>query len=208
MTNMHDAVEAVVTAVNAVLAANPTKLTKENTVFVFDIDDTIVFPYAHDDVDEGAHPCKQGTPRLRKLMKRLVTACQRFGRVFFVTAREARDDVARFTDRELRAAGFSKWEDVYYCPRADRRNWESISNFKRNARRHIERKTCPDGVTPLGFKVVLSTGDKWSDAIASTATPALDRTEAGKPWFTITPVVDPKQHTILALKLPSRKSTH
>ena len=204
MTNMHDAIETVVFAINAVLGANPHLLHQGNTAFVFDIDDTIVFPLS-DDYEEGIHPCKEGTPKLRKLMKRLVKACQRFGRVFYVTAREARRDVAEFTDKELREAGFGGWEEVFYCPREKRGNWYDISDFKRNARRAIERMVDEKTKKPLGFKVILAAGDKWSDAIASTKTPQLDRKEAGKPWFTITPVIDPKQHTMLALKLPSRK---
>lgn len=194
------------TAINAVLAANPKRLTKDNTVFVFDIDDTIVFSGldGDDDRDTATHPCQNRTPHLRTIMKRLVSACQRFGRVFFVTAREARKDVARYTDEELRRAGFSQWEEVYYCPKAQRKTWITISDFKRNARRDIERKKGADG-RPLGFKVVLTAGDKWSDSIATRETLELDRKEAGKPWFTITPVIDPKQHTMLALKLPSRE---
>jgi predicted secreted acid phosphatase len=182
------------------IKANPTRLTTETTAFVFDLDDTVLFVTEDDD---RKHPCQKKVHKLRGMMRQLVEACQRFGRVFFVTAREANKEVADWTRDELRKAGFSGWERIFYCPRRMRRNWDTIAQFKRNARRQIERMKDKSG-KPLNYRIVLSVGDKWTDLIADVDTLKVDRHDAGKAWFTLATVTNPSQHTVLALKLPSR----
>lgn len=193
LTNMHDAIEATVQAVNILIDSNKGVLTRDNTAFTMDIDDTVLFVTEPGD---AKHPCSKRVNTLRSMMKRLFEACQRFGRVYLVTAREGSERVGAWTREELHNAGFSGWERIFYCPRKMRKSWDTIARFKRNARRAIERT--------YGHRIVLTVGDKWSDHLAHADTVHMDRADASKPLFTLLTVTDPSQHTVLALKLPSR----
>ena len=70
--------------------------------------------------------------------------------VFLVTGR--RETLRKYTERQLRAAGFDSWDGLYLAPVAY--NQDSIVPFKSGVREKL---------TKVGWRIVLNMGDQWSD---------------------------------------------
>ena len=191
--NIEEAIKSALHNVQAVIDAN--QLGKHKRAFVFDIDDTLVFASTKDS-DGFRHPCS--SPKtVQKLMKRLFDVCKTQGKVYLITARLAREDIAALTVDQLHNHDIYGWERLFLCPARMRTSWDGIAEFKRNARRQIQRKD--------RRYVLLTIGDRWADHLSHDMAIDRDRAKSRESCaFSVVRINDAKQHTIMALKLPSR----
>lgn len=188
--------EAINLACRAVDAfVKNTKLPRDQRAFVFDIDDTIVF----DNRKHGLpHPLgKEQAAKLESNIRKLYNHCKKFGLVFLVTARPFFPENVTWTHGQLHKAGIHGWHRCIFCPQSMRDSFKKISEFKRMARRQIEREN--------DVKVVLSVGDRFADIVdhaqMDTATHPLRKDNKG---FFVMTVSDAKHGGAIGLKLPCR----
>lgn len=131
---------------------------KSKIAVVFDIDETALsnWPYLLDkgfdvrwDTFEAWSQSADALPLVpvRELYRDAVAAGLS---VFFVTGRH--ESLRTATERELRKAGYAKWDGLYLLPPSydDR----SVIPFKSGVRQALEAQ---------GYRVVLNIGDQWSD---------------------------------------------
>lgn len=191
------------------------KLTHNQVAIVMDLDDTILFSRTQgegkelhpdeegDPEDHFIHPeGPEGLPKLRKRMKQFFEDLKKIGKVFFVTARNSDRYVGNYTAMELLDKnGIGGWEECLFCPRAQRANWHTISTFKRNARRRIERKH--------GCKILMTVGDKMSDHLCDPHGTNLlyeyNKLRCGTLNYVLARNDDEKQRTVYIMLLCSRK---
>lgn len=132
--------------------------TSRRPAIVLDIDDTALSTFAvqrrlgfgwvpslwDEWVASGVAPAHPGVLALYRY------ALERGVAVFFVTGR--REHLREPTVRQLRAAGYGRWVQLYLKP--DDYDQDSVVPYKSGARREIEEQ---------GFDILLNVGDQWSD---------------------------------------------
>lgn len=125
---------------------------------VLDIDETVLSNYHHMVARQFAGTKTQfhkevlaaNDPAIKPMLKLYQDAINKKVAVFFVTGRN--DAMRQATFKNLRRAGLSKWEGIYFKPQ--NYNQKSIIPFKSSMRKAIEKK---------GYTIIASIGDQYSD---------------------------------------------
>ncbi len=137
---------------NARLAA-PKKL-----AIVLDIDDTSLSNYQDivgRDFCDNAKLIRAGikranTPAITPVLELYKNARNEKVAIFFVTGR--RPDLQRATEKNLKAAGYTTWNGIFFRPKEDLN--QSVVPFKTQVRSNIEGQ---------GYTIIASIGDQESD---------------------------------------------